>query len=128
MIRFFPLIVRLREADTIFRNTVAAMFPEVVKEKPPPPPDPYAGGDEAEEKERCYEEYKLLFEEAEDFVYQNPYNYDFDWRQVLEGECRTLYSHVSALADKARVDSLVESNLDSLSLFCRREGQTAPLR
>lgn len=79
-------VVRLREGDTIFHNTVAALFPEIVKEKPPPPPDPYAGGDAIEEKERCYEEYSKLFEEAEEFVYDNPYIYDFDWRQVLDGE------------------------------------------
>ncbi|XP_023311099.1 LOW QUALITY PROTEIN: WD repeat-containing protein 63 [Anoplophora glabripennis] len=76
---------RLKEGDTIFHNTVAALFPEVVKEKPPLPPDPYAVVDSDLDKQLCYEEYQSLCVEAEEFVDANPYDYEFDWREVQEG-------------------------------------------
>ncbi|CAG9820637.1 unnamed protein product [Phaedon cochleariae] len=80
---------RLREGETIFRETIASLFPEIVKEKPAPPPDPYAGGEPADERERCYYDYLEITQEAEDFKNSHPYYYDFDWKQVLtSGEQR----------------------------------------
>ncbi|XP_074025268.1 missing minor mitochondria isoform X2 [Leptinotarsa decemlineata] len=74
---------RLKEGESIFQDTVASLFPDVVKEKPAPPPDPYAGGESHKELEKCYYEYIELSQLAEEFIDDNPYHYDFDWKQVL---------------------------------------------
>ncbi|KAG5900086.1 hypothetical protein JTB14_016056 [Gonioctena quinquepunctata] len=77
--------LRLKEGELIFQDTVASLFPDIVKKKPAPPPDPYAGGESTDLRERCYYDFLEITYEANDFVFNNPFQYDFDWKQVLIG-------------------------------------------
>ncbi|XP_050310085.1 dynein axonemal intermediate chain 3 [Anthonomus grandis grandis] len=74
---------RLKQGETIFKDTIASLFPDVIKEKPPPPPDPYAGGDPLEDKENCYQEFLDLSVETDAFIQANPLQYDFDFKNLL---------------------------------------------
>ncbi|XP_072381816.1 dynein axonemal intermediate chain 3 [Diabrotica undecimpunctata] len=75
---------RLKEGDTIFKDTVASLFPDIVKEKPVPPSDPYSSLDLAiEDIEYEYNEFNELGSDAEKFVYDHPYDYRFYWKQVI---------------------------------------------
>ncbi|KAL1491053.1 hypothetical protein ABEB36_011706 [Hypothenemus hampei] len=74
---------RLKQADTIFKDTVASLFPEVVKEKPSPPLNPYTGGNTEEDKENCYVEYQEIEEEMDEFIALNPLQYDFNFKSLL---------------------------------------------
>lgn len=74
---------RLAEGPKIFHETVAMLFPDVMKEKPPPPPDPYAGGDSHETKREQFNKYQGMTKNLEDFIEQNPFLYKFDWKVVL---------------------------------------------
>lgn len=73
----------LANSEKTFNETVAILFPDIVKEKPPPPPDPYAGGEPQSEKEAKYAEYKQLQEEMMEYVETHPYVYTLNWKAVL---------------------------------------------
>lgn len=73
----------MKEGDLIFKETVASLFPEIVKAKPPPSPDPYLGGDKSLDQEEQYEDYLEIESKANEFVKANPYIYKFNWKQVL---------------------------------------------
>ncbi|KAJ8957937.1 hypothetical protein NQ318_001935 [Aromia moschata] len=77
---------RLKEGETIFRDTVAMLFPEVVREKPIPPPNPYAGGDAPEKMAACYAEYPVIAAEAYDYIDSHPYVYEYSWKKMMEGK------------------------------------------
>ncbi|XP_060533316.1 dynein axonemal intermediate chain 3 [Cylas formicarius] len=74
---------RLKEGEHIFRDTVASLFPDAVKEKPALPLDPYGGGDPTEDKERCYASFHLLSDEARTFMQSNPLDNRFDFRTLI---------------------------------------------
>lgn len=81
----------LANSEKTFNETVAILFPDIVKEKPPPPPDPYAGGEPKSEKEAKYAEYKQMEEELVDYVEAHPFIYTFDFKVVLQaGKVRRL--------------------------------------
>lgn len=75
---------RLANSEKTFNETVAILFPDIVREKPPPPPDPYAGGEPKSEKEQKYAEYKQLQEEMMEFVQTHPFVYTLNWKAVLQ--------------------------------------------
>lgn len=74
----------LANSEKTFTETVAMLFPDIVKEKPPPPPDPYAGGEPKSEKERQYAEYQQMQDEMKMFVEDHPFMYVFDFKAVLQ--------------------------------------------
>lgn len=75
---------RLQKSDKIFNETVAMLFPDVIKKKPPPPLDPYAGGDPLDEKRACLIEYGEVSDECRVFVGENSFVYNFDWKKVMQ--------------------------------------------
>lgn len=75
---------KLKESDKIFKETVAMLFPDVVKEKPVPPPDPYEDSYSDENKRRQFDDSQRLNREATNFVEENPFSYDFSWGTVLK--------------------------------------------
>lgn len=83
------ILSRLKQGETIFRDTVASLFPDVMKEKPPPPDDPYAGGDSKEEKKNCYRDYDTLATEMDEFIEAHPLEYDFSYKNLLAGKYLT---------------------------------------
>lgn len=74
---------RQGEAQNIFNETVAMLFPDAIKKKIPPPPDPYAGGDSVESKRVHYEAFTELVAEMDEFVEDHPFAYKFDWKFVI---------------------------------------------
>ncbi|XP_030747574.1 WD repeat-containing protein 63 [Sitophilus oryzae] len=76
---------RLKEGENIFHDTVASLFPDVLKEKPIPPPDPYTTKYLTKEKQKCFENFEDLAEDADDFISTNPYLYDFSYKNLLVG-------------------------------------------
>lgn len=76
----------MKDADIIFKDTVASLFPEIGKEKTKPPIDPYAGGDQMADSLARYEKYLNIAEEAVEFVESNPYVYRFNWKRVLDSK------------------------------------------
>ncbi|VEN44432.1 unnamed protein product [Callosobruchus maculatus] len=80
--------MRLREGENIFKETVATLFPDAIKEKPAPPPDPYIIEDEGLTQAKShFNKYLDIDRDANAFVAANPYKYEFSWRSVLDG-CR----------------------------------------
>lgn len=75
---------RLANSQKTFNETVAILFPDIVKEKPAPPPDPYAGGEPKGEKEEKYAEYTQLQGEMIDYVQSHPFIYTLNWKAVLQ--------------------------------------------
>ncbi|XP_044262098.1 dynein axonemal intermediate chain 3 [Tribolium madens] len=75
---------KLKESDKIFKDTVAMLFPDVVKEKPPPPPDPYEDCYSEENKKIHFDNFKGICDEAKNYVEENPFSYDFSWGMVLK--------------------------------------------
>lgn len=75
---------RLANSQKSFNETVAILFPDIVREKPPPPPDPYAGGEPKSDKEEKYAEYKQLQDEMINYVDGHPYIYTLNWKAVLQ--------------------------------------------
>ncbi|XP_044755938.1 dynein axonemal intermediate chain 3 [Coccinella septempunctata] len=83
---------RIKGSETIFKETVAMLFPAIVKEKPPPPPDPYAGGDPIEDKRKCYAYFSEITDQAERYMKNTKVSLDFNWTSVLkEGRGRRKY-------------------------------------
>ncbi|KAI4459749.1 dynein intermediate chain [Holotrichia oblita] len=76
---------RLQKSEKIFTETVAMLFPDVIKKKPPPPLDPYAGGDPLDEKRLCLAEYAVISDECNAYVTENSFVYNFDWKTVMQG-------------------------------------------
>lgn len=76
---------RLQKSEKIFTETVAMLFPDVIKKKPPPPLDPYAGGDPLDEKGLCLAEYAAISDECTAYVTENSFVYNFDWKTVIQG-------------------------------------------
>ncbi|KAF7283489.1 hypothetical protein GWI33_000387 [Rhynchophorus ferrugineus] len=76
---------RLKEGENIFRETVASLFPDVLKEKPIPPPDPYVTSYDSDFKQSTMDDYEILADEASDFISNNPYHYDFSYKTLLVG-------------------------------------------
>lgn len=74
---------RLKEGDKIFQDTVASLFPDVIKEKPAPPPDPYAAKEALEARKETYRDFYQISVDATDFICKHPFTYEFDWKQVL---------------------------------------------
>lgn len=77
---------RLKQGETIFKNTISSLFPDVVKEKPAPPPDPYAGGDSDECKENCYKFFEAMIEDTDAFIANHPFHYKFNFKNLLVGK------------------------------------------
>ncbi|EFA11749.1 dynein axonemal intermediate chain 3 [Tribolium castaneum] len=75
---------KLKESDKIFKDTVAMLFPDVVKEKPAPPPDPYEDCYSEEHKKVHFDGFKEVASEAMNYVEENPFSYDFSWGMVLK--------------------------------------------
>jgi WD40 repeat protein len=75
---------KLKESDKIFKDTVAMLFPDVVKEKPPPPPDPYEDCYSDDNKNANFSYFQNLSIGAQDYVEEHPFSYDFSWRSVLK--------------------------------------------
>lgn len=73
-----------KESDKIFKDTVAMLFPDIVREKPQPPPDPYRGGNSFEVITDSFHGYHRLSREAQDYVEEHPFQYDFNWLSVLK--------------------------------------------
>ncbi|KAL3269608.1 hypothetical protein HHI36_008673 [Cryptolaemus montrouzieri] len=83
---------RIKGSEGIFKETVAMLFPAIVKEKPPPPPDPYAGGDPLEEKQKCYAYFGEVTDQAIRYMKNTHVELDFSWKTVLkEGRGRRKY-------------------------------------
>ncbi|XP_045467927.1 dynein axonemal intermediate chain 3 [Harmonia axyridis] len=83
---------RIKGSETIFKETVAMLFPAIVKEKPQPPPDPYAGGDPLEDKEKCYAYYSEITKQAFRYLANTKVELDFNWKALLkEGRGRRKY-------------------------------------
>ncbi|GJQ72757.1 hypothetical protein Trydic_g1410 [Trypoxylus dichotomus] len=75
---------RLQSSDKIFTETVAMLFPDVIKKKPPPPIDPYAGGNLLEDKQTCIKEFAQVVEECKLYVKENIFEYKFDWQKIMQ--------------------------------------------
>lgn len=75
---------RLQKSEKIFNETVAMLFPDVIKKKPPPPLDPYAGGDPQEEKAACLAEYAAVSDICKEYISENVFVYDFNWKKVIQ--------------------------------------------
>lgn len=75
--------LKLKESDKIFKDTVAMLFPDVVKIKPLPPPNPYQDIYEDDAKKDVFDSFKRLAIEAQDFVEENPFSCQFDWKSTL---------------------------------------------
>ncbi|KAK9874958.1 hypothetical protein WA026_005773 [Henosepilachna vigintioctopunctata] len=75
---------RIKGSENIFKETVAMLFPAIVKEKPALPPDPYAGGDPVEEKEKCYARFKTVSEEAARYMKNTRVDLQFSWKALLK--------------------------------------------
>lgn len=71
------------QAQEIFHDTVAMLFPDIMLEKPAPPPDPYAGGDSTETKREQFNRYKGMTKGLEEYVEQHTFEYKFDWKDIL---------------------------------------------
>lgn len=80
----------MKDADIIFKDTVASLFPEIGKEKRKPPIDPYAGGDKTAVNLDRYEKYLNIEKEAKRFVERNSYMYGFNWKRVLDSKYRLI--------------------------------------
>ncbi|CAG9860925.1 unnamed protein product [Phyllotreta striolata] len=75
---------RLKEGENIFLDTVCALFPDVMKEKPPPPPNPYESVWVTQMVcEQNYENFLEIKKNATVFIEDHPYNYVFNLNQVL---------------------------------------------
>ncbi|RZC37985.1 WD repeat-containing protein 63, partial [Asbolus verrucosus] len=74
---------KLKEADKIYKNSVAMLFPDVIKEKPPPPPNPYEDCYTKQTKVEAFNNFKNISIQAQDYVDENPFNYDFNWKTTL---------------------------------------------
>lgn len=75
--------LKLKESDKIFKDTVAMLFPDVVKAKPLPPPNPYVDIYTENTKKDVYDFFKQLAIEAQDFIEENPFSYQFNWKSTL---------------------------------------------
>lgn len=83
---------RIKGSERIFKETVAMLFPAIVKQKPVPPPDPYAGGDPLEEKQKSYAFYSEITDQAMRYMKNTKIELDFNWTSVLkEGRGRRKY-------------------------------------
>ncbi|GJQ72753.1 hypothetical protein Trydic_g1407 [Trypoxylus dichotomus] len=106
---------RLQKSEKIFNETVAMLFPDVIKKKPPPPLDPYAGGDSTNHKKVCLEEYTKVIEECKNYVSENEFVYNFDWKKIIQaGRERKkavdsqfiVFSHKDRLENEKKLRSL----------------------
>lgn len=75
---------RLNEANKLFENTVAMLFPDAIDRKLPSTPDPYAGGDPTDVKVVHYENYLEITKQAQEVVNKNKYVYNFNWLNLIE--------------------------------------------
>ncbi|CAH1962918.1 unnamed protein product [Acanthoscelides obtectus] len=105
--------MRLREGEHIFKETVAALFPDAVKEKPVPPPDPYVIEDEHKSQAKYhFNKYLEVDKGAKIFVATNPYKYEFHWRSVLDGgrlRRKQLFLEAMGLGERRRTKKSWES-------------------
>ncbi|XP_066245978.1 dynein axonemal intermediate chain 3 [Euwallacea similis] len=74
---------RLKQGEIIFRDTVASLFPDVVKEKPLPPANPYARGQPEEILANCYMYYEDLSKDTNEFIMTHPLKYNFTFKNLL---------------------------------------------
>lgn len=74
---------RLANADRIYHENIALMFPEVLRKTPPEPIDPYAGGDSANRKQQCYNEFDRVASEAKKIIEDNPFVQVIRWNNLL---------------------------------------------
>ncbi|XP_066147096.1 dynein axonemal intermediate chain 3 [Euwallacea fornicatus] len=74
---------RLKQGDFIFRDTVASLFPDVVKEISPSPPDPYGGGQSEDILANCYMYYEDLSKDANEFIITHPLKHNFTFKDLL---------------------------------------------